>query len=431
MNTFEQLIVSTPYATQKRGVIEDESVGVREITGEDLSSKAIERKPRITLSFDGKPSPDNPRTPTLVPRSGVLTKEDDNLVKKNKLPKKIKNTEPPTDVPIKDIGLFYADTPEEEEPLGDKRRQNGSINNRREDVLVFIANRRELPEEYAQDQRWVDLHTELHKVLSKYYNTITFEDKSLSVIPRSPSFTASLTPHSVNTTTSNITDLDVHFVKKAGRMYNYDFEFTCGSTVIKFEFKYCTSSPRIDALPQIYQGACSTTNIFDDVFVSFDEYYYDNGLSKYCEIDSLINESNPFPIIDKATYLKHVKSANSSHPFFVQLKSQYSKNVDEKNAIVNKTIEEYLKQCQSCVKLEEVSKLLQKQRDKTYLMWHPKTRQFYTEQIPEQELTITRVSHITKNTIVFVADKYSYCCLLRWKNGKGILNPAWQVSVKI
>jgi hypothetical protein len=26
-----------------------------------------------TLSFDGKPSPDNPRTPTLVPRSGVLT----------------------------------------------------------------------------------------------------------------------------------------------------------------------------------------------------------------------------------------------------------------------------------------------------------------------------------------------------------------------
>ncbi len=25
------------------------------------------------LSFDGKPSPDNPRTPTLVPRSGVLT----------------------------------------------------------------------------------------------------------------------------------------------------------------------------------------------------------------------------------------------------------------------------------------------------------------------------------------------------------------------
>ena len=33
----------------------------------------IYEKSLLPLSFDGKPSPDNPRTPTLVPRSGVLT----------------------------------------------------------------------------------------------------------------------------------------------------------------------------------------------------------------------------------------------------------------------------------------------------------------------------------------------------------------------
>jgi hypothetical protein len=315
-----------------------------------------------------------------------------------KVPKKRKNSNP-TEVSISDIALFYTDSPEEGESIYDKRTQNGSLNNRRENVLLFIANRRELPKEYAQDPNWVHLHTELHKVLSNYYDA------------------------------SNQMEWNVLFVKRAGRMYNYDFEFTSRTTVVKYEFKYCTHSPRIDALPQIYQGACSTTNIFNDEFVSFDEYYYENGLSNYCKIVSLVDKTNPLPLVNKPTYLKHVKNANSTHPFFVCLKSQYSKNVDEKNAIVNHSIEEYLKQCQTHVNLDAVSNLLQKQKDKTYLMWHPKTRQFYTEQIPENELTITRVSHITKNTIVFIADTYSYSFLLRWKNGKGILNPAWQISV--
>lgn len=314
-------------------------------------------------------------------------------------PKKRKNSKS-TEVSISDIALFYTDTPDEGEPIYDKRTQNGSRNDRRENVLLFIANRRELPEEYAQDPNWLHLHTELHKVLSNYYDA------------------------------SNQMEWNVQFVKRAGRMYNYDFEFTSGTTVVKYEFKYCTHSPRIDALPQIYQGACSTTNIFDDEFVSFDEYYYENGLSNYCKIDSPVDETTSNPSIDKPTYLKHVKNSNSTHPFFVDLKSRYSTNVDEKNVIVNDSIEEYLKQCQTHVNIDAVSNLLQKQKEKTYLMWHPKTRQFYTEQIPENELTITRVSHITKNTIVFVADTYSYCFLLRWKNGKGVLNPAWQISVR-
>ena len=318
--------------------------------------------------------------------------------------KKINKTDTVVAPPITDIDLFYIDTsndePEDAQP--DKRTQNGNINDRRENVLVFIANRRELPGEYAQDSRWIHLHTELHKVLSAYVVSTCSMDWSGC------------------------------FVKKAGRKYNYDFEFTNElGVVVKYEFKYCIHNPRIDALPQIYQGACSSTNIFNDGFSTFDEYYYENGLSNYCKIDSPTNEPNPLPLIDKPTYLKHVKCATSSHLFFVQLKSQYSKNVDEKNAVVNHSIEEYLKQCHAYVNLDAVSELLQKQKDKTYLMWHPKTRQFYTEQIPEHELTITRVSHITKNTIVFVAATYSYCFLLRWKNRKGILNPAWQVSVKI
>lgn len=311
---------------------------------------------------------------------------------------------------FEDIELFYTNMQEEPESsqttvaaVQDKRKQNGGLNDRRENILVFIANRRELPEEYGEDPRWKHLHVELHKILSPYYDATT------------------------------TTGWNCRFVKKAGRAYNYDFEFTCGSTVVKYEFKYCATPPRIDALPQIYQGTTSATNIFDNGFTTFDEYYYENGLLKYCEIDS--PSCNPVvrnvsSIIDKATYLKHVKSANSTHPFFRDLKSRVATNTDKKNAVVNECIENYLTQCQPHVNINAVSKLLEKQKDKTYLMWHPKTRQFYTEQIPEHELTITRVANITKNTIVFMAATYSYCFLLRWKNGKGILNPAWQISLK-
>jgi len=301
-----------------------------------------------------------------------------------------------------DIELFYnepaAESSQTTGVVEDKRKTNGSVNDRRENVLTFIANHRELPEEYAQDTRWSHLHAELHKVLLPYYDT---------------------------TDTTGY----VRFVKKAGRMYNYDFEFTSGSVVVKFEFKYCGHSPRIDALPQIYQGTTSTANIFNAGFPTFDEYYYDNGLSKYLEIDSQDSDAVSSQI-DKATYLKHVKNANSTHPFFCDLKSRVNLNVSQKNAVVNESIENYLKQCQSHINIPAVNELLQKQKGKTYLMWHPKTRQFYTEQIPEHELTITRVANITSKHIVFVAATYSYYFLLRWKNRNGILNPAWQIKVK-
>ena len=64
------------------------------------------------------------------------------------------------------------------------------------------------------------------------------------------------------------------------------------------------------------------------------------------------------------------------------------------------------------------------------MLWHVKTQRFYVEEIPEEEFVINTVSHTTKNTIVVRSDKYVYSLLLRWKNGKGILNPAFQISVK-
>ena len=56
--------------------------------------------------------------------------------------------------------------------------------------------------------------------------------------------------------------------------------------------------------------------------------------------------------------------------------------------------------------------------------------EFYKDTINIDELTVTKIEKITKNTLVLQTNSTSKInMLLRWKNHAGILFPAWQISI--
>jgi hypothetical protein len=67
------------------------------------------------------------------------------------------------------------------------------------------------------------------------------------------------------------------------------------------------------------------------------------------------------------------------------------------------------------------------------MLWDKKRETFIKEQFDKKDITITRYSHIkNNNTIVLNTESNKTVnMLLRWKNRIGILNPAWQISLKL
>ena len=286
----------------------------------------------------------------------------------------------------------------------DGRTTNGKKNEVRESIIEMLSN---LPEQYAEDARWIELRDKFMKTVSAFspYSNYTFR-----------------------------------IIKKGGRRFSYDFDFVytkcedqsissvenIETTTCKMEFKYSNTST-IDKIPQIYQKSCNTTRIFSEDTELYSTYYYKNGLLRYRNTDDMIRV--PIPTLEE--YVKKCGSNESLHPFFVEMKSRQDNNVSEKSAVVDSTIEEYIRICVDSIELDKVSDILREtQTDKTYLLWNYNTLEFHIGRIPADELTITRVITTTKNTIVFQANRYKYHFLLRWKNRKGILNPAWQVSLE-
>ena len=65
------------------------------------------------------------------------------------------------------------------------------------------------------------------------------------------------------------------------------------------------------------------------------------------------------------------------------------------------------------------------------MMWH--NNKFNIERMMAQTKVNNTLKYIgikNNNTILVKSENYMYELLLRWRNHKGILNPAWQIKVK-
>jgi len=223
--------------------------------------------------------------------------------------------------------------------------------------------------------------------------------------------------------------------KMAGRKYNYDFSIACeGEDPMKVEFKSGAGLKELSDLPQIL----SLSGNFDIWLEGTDvplyaEHFYKNFLPIYMDADGG-DESlhSALPPLDK--YMKLVHQSNyDRNPFFRRLYDREEINKKEKAEIVNQSISSYLLLAAGELDLAKITtKLVESQSGKRFVMWDSRAHKFSTRQLVAEDLRLTELVEITKNSIVVAAASgQRYKMLLRWKNHKGVLLPAWQISFSL
>jgi hypothetical protein len=214
---------------------------------------------------------------------------------------------------------------------------------------------------------------------------------------------------------------------KGGRTFNYDADLSYYNEselidTVKIEFKKGGNS--IVKLPQFLslQVKCG---LFPE---TYDKFYYEKYIDKYIACDTEITEPKP----DLALYLKCVSVINYNIlPFFSQLKAREPFFKKEKFQVVNESITDYLNQYGAQLDLLAFAeKIRRTQTDKIYMLWSDE--RFYIDKILDNEMACMNEISIKNGNVIEVKSGASiYNLLLRWRNHKGILNPAWQISKKI
>ena len=280
------------------------------------------------------------------------------------------------------------------------KNDNDSVNKTREYIILCLCNSK-IPPHWFLDSpnsdKWNILNTELFNFID-------------SIKPNNGVFIGAL--------------------HMAGRKNNYDFIFQFTSGNVKVEFKY--GAQEISDCPQFL--SVSSNNFISPGSPDYAEFFYDNYIPKIIEsYESIFNE--PLLIPSKGYYMKNIYKNEVPNPFFIQLKNgeENPEFKKIKNELTSNSIDDFLK---NHLKLNFnllETKIKESQDNKIYMLWDQesfnKSELFSSEIIPKFELK----NNGTKgaNTIIVKTFNDSeYHMLLRWKNHRGILYPAWQISVK-
>jgi hypothetical protein len=228
-------------------------------------------------------------------------------------------------------------------------------------------------------------------------------------------------------------DYDSYTIKQmAGRKYNYDFllefEKDGEKKEIKLEFKFNANS--IVSIPQFIQKN-TTWELFGEKY--HDHFYNGSYLREIIALNDDVSTPAAVPIPPKEEYMKYIMNTKySCHPFFQYLKDTEESKKAEKHAIVKRSIGDYLGKYAQCIHIDVFKQtIIETQSNKEYLLYHPKTCEFYLDRMDMMDLETLVFNRVErKNTIVLKTEKNEYHLLLRWKNHQGILNCAWQVSIR-
>jgi len=194
----------------------------------------------------------------------------------------------------------------------------------------------------------------------------------------------------------------------------------------KLEFKHNNSS--VSELPQFLElydkNVKSQYNLCD---VSYSEFYYENYLNKYLEIDNSITESKP----SKDIYLKNVFDIKYKHPFFKNMHENKNNFNKEKRKLATLSISDYIQKYSDSFKFENLTeKIKNSQNNKIFLLWD--CNEFHIQKIEVNEMKITNIIENSINDMYFDVnvDNFIYNIRIRinWGNSGGLCNPRWKFT---
>jgi hypothetical protein len=293
------------------------------------------------------------------------------------------------DIKIEDIEKFY----------NINTRSNNDVSNKiREKILLKLFN---IGKFYTNDinysSKWLELKDAWNSVLKEIANNVRYDN--------------------------------IEVTNLGGRGNNSDYlvKYYNNNELIlskNVEFKFNASDiSKIPQILQIYEASLKLP-------VSYSEYYYDNFLKKYLDTD---NELRNINIPDKEIYLKYIKNTKyDCHELFTKMYNHEETEKSLKFNIVNESIKSYLEKYGKDCNIEVFKSYLNKsQLDKVYILWDIKQKKFHIDQCLYNSSKELILSEVTDNTIIIKQDDIIFKLLLRWKNHKGILLPAYQISYKI
>jgi hypothetical protein len=204
-------------------------------------------------------------------------------------------------------------------------------------------------------------------------------------------------------------------IRRGGRKYNHDFtvEYYLDSKLVdtqQIEFKF---GKNMKSIPQ-FLSMYSHFNMFQNTYAVF---YYEHYLDKYLSYVGIEKPSLP-------EYLDHVYKTDYRHTFFATLKEREVEHKKAKSEIVNDSIQAYLETNATQIILPVLYEKLQSSQQKTFLLWDE--TMFSTYRLKIEPLSF---QGFNKNTVFIGSGVCTLKLLLRWKNHKGILGPAWQIKV--
>jgi hypothetical protein len=207
------------------------------------------------------------------------------------------------------------------------------------------------------------------------------------------------------------------------------------------EFKFGAKS--LAGVPQLYQVAASNLLAEPGNTPEFAANFFDALIPKLQELGLTLT---PETQIDKPTYLKFVYQPDANkHPFFKWLKTELSTNpgLQEQIKTLNHSISsQYLSDIRQIINIRELYSRTIACLNKDYILWDPKSFKAHVikSAVPHdgpepckitdlQPITNTKTHHTLSAEYSIPGLGYKFSLRLCWKNGNGLLFPAWKIGV--
>lgn len=282
------------------------------------------------------------------------------------------------------------------------RRDNDQMNKTRENVIGAIINRK-VPEKYYEiSSKWLDIKKFLEVWIKKFKESNNILDDN---------------------------NFNIKLKHKGGRSNSHDFEIITNNKVYKIEFKY--NSKEIKSVVQ-FSSPYKPSQYMSS---SYEEFFYDNYLQQIASKFNL-----PFP--NRTDYLKQVlqtKPKCMEEYCNLYFKGSTTSSRFEPDNLVAK---EFNNICNYYDKTSRVNfietnelniellstYLVNQQNNKIYMLYQDNVFYYETTKTDDYKIVSVQKYPIKYKFVTTSLNGVKLDILLRWKNGNGVAQPAFQIS---